>query len=97
VSRTFRVGPIVPGSNTIMEMELPAILRGREAVRQQRFAFYWYGAEEGHDVKVESADSSLVAAQQLVAGGTEFALSARRRVADAPRDDAGAGDFGLAL
>jgi len=37
----FRVGQIVPSSNTTMETEIPAILRGREAVRPaERFTFH---------------------------------------------------------
>ena len=37
MSRTFRVGQIVPSSNTTMETEIPAMLRAREAVRDERF------------------------------------------------------------
>ena len=36
----FRVGQIVPSSNTTMETEIPAILRGREAVAPERFTFH---------------------------------------------------------
>lgn len=39
--RTFRVGQIVPSSNTTMETEIPAILRAREAVfPHERFTFH---------------------------------------------------------
>jgi len=39
--RTYRVGQIVPSSNTTMETEIPAILRARETVRQsERFTFH---------------------------------------------------------
>jgi maleate isomerase len=39
--RTFRVGQIVPSSNTTMETEIPAILRGREVIRpDERFSFH---------------------------------------------------------
>jgi maleate isomerase len=38
--RRFRVGQIVPSSNTTMETELPAILRAREAVAPERFTFH---------------------------------------------------------
>lgn len=38
---TFRVGQIVPSSNTTMETEIPAILRGRESVLPaERFTFH---------------------------------------------------------
>ena len=36
----FRIGQIVPSSNTTMETEIPAILRGREAVAPERFTFH---------------------------------------------------------
>jgi maleate isomerase len=36
----FRVGQIVPSSNTTMETEIPAILRGREEVAPERFTFH---------------------------------------------------------
>lgn len=38
--RTFRIGQIVPSSNTTMETEIPAILRGRESVAPERFTFH---------------------------------------------------------
>src|SRR6185503_6914213 len=38
--RTFRIGQIVPSSNTTMETEIPAILRGRESVEPERFTFH---------------------------------------------------------
>lgn len=38
--RIFRIGQIVPSSNTTMETEIPAILRGREAVAPERFTFH---------------------------------------------------------
>src|SRR5688500_20199462 len=34
---SFRIGQIVPSSNTTMETEIPAILRAREAVLPERF------------------------------------------------------------
>src|SRR4051812_5315185 len=41
VYRTYRIGQIVPSSNTTMETEIPAILRGREAVVPgERFTFH---------------------------------------------------------
>jgi maleate isomerase len=38
--RTYRIGQIVPSSNTTMETEIPAILRAREAVLPERFTFH---------------------------------------------------------
>jgi len=38
--RTWRIGQIVPSSNTTMETEIPAILRAREAVEPERFTFH---------------------------------------------------------
>ena len=37
---TYRVGQIVPSSNTTMETEIPATLRAREAIRPERFTFH---------------------------------------------------------
>lgn len=39
-SRPFRIGQIVPSSNTTMETEIPALLRAREAIRPERFTFH---------------------------------------------------------
>ena len=39
-SRVLRIGQIVPSSNTTMETEIPAILRGRESVLPERFTFH---------------------------------------------------------
>ena len=36
----FRIGQIVPSSNTTMETEIPAMLRAREAVEPERFTFH---------------------------------------------------------
>jgi maleate isomerase len=38
--RSFRIGQIVPSSNTTMETEIPAMLRAREEIRPERFAFH---------------------------------------------------------
>ena len=38
--RHFRIGQIVPSSNTTMETEIPAILRAREAIAPERFTFH---------------------------------------------------------
>ena len=40
MSRNYRVGLIVPSSNTTMETEIPAMLRAREAVEPERFTFH---------------------------------------------------------
>ena len=36
----FRIGQIVPSSNTTMETEIPAMLRAREGVGPERFTFH---------------------------------------------------------
>jgi maleate isomerase len=38
--RIYRIGQIVPSSNTTMETEIPAMLRAREAIRGHRFTFH---------------------------------------------------------
>ena len=40
MSRLYRIGQIVPSSNTTMETEIPAMLRAREAIRDERFSFH---------------------------------------------------------
>ncbi|CAB3757085.1 maleate cis-trans isomerase family protein [Paraburkholderia humisilvae] len=40
MSRNFRIGQIVPSSNTTMETEIPAMLRAREVIRAERFTFH---------------------------------------------------------
>ena len=40
MTRNFRIGQIVPSSNTTMETEIPAMLRLREAVAPERFTFH---------------------------------------------------------
>lgn len=37
---TFRIGQIVPSSNTTMETEIPAMLRSREETEPERFTFH---------------------------------------------------------
>ncbi|AZY49178.1 maleate cis-trans isomerase family protein [Bordetella avium] len=39
-ARSYRIGQIVPSSNTTMETEIPAILRAREAIEPERFTFH---------------------------------------------------------
>lgn len=36
----FRIGQIVPSSNTTMETEIPAMLLGRQRIRSERFTFH---------------------------------------------------------
>ena len=36
----FRIGQIVPSSNTTMETEVPALLRARETIRPERYTFH---------------------------------------------------------
>lgn len=36
----YRIGQIVPSSNTTMETEIPRILRAREAITAERFTFH---------------------------------------------------------
>ena len=38
--KSYRIGQIVPSSNTTMETEIPAMLRGREVVEPERFTFH---------------------------------------------------------
>jgi len=38
--RAYRIGQIVPSSNTTMETEIPAMLRAREGVEPERFTFH---------------------------------------------------------
>src|ERR1700748_1253740 len=40
MSKTYRIGQIVPSSNTTMETEIPAMLRLRETIRPERFTFH---------------------------------------------------------
>ncbi|WP_322963885.1 maleate cis-trans isomerase family protein [Sphingomonas fuzhouensis] len=38
--RSYRIGQIVPSSNTTMETEIPAMLRAREEILPERFTFH---------------------------------------------------------
>ncbi len=40
MNRNYRIGQIVPSSNTTMETEIPAMLRAREAIHPERFTFH---------------------------------------------------------
>ncbi|WP_284505813.1 Asp/Glu racemase [Caballeronia sp. INDeC2] len=39
-NRTYRIGQIVPSSNTTMETEIPAMLMARQATEPERFTFH---------------------------------------------------------
>ena len=39
-TRTYRIGQIVPSSNTTMETEIPAMFRARESIEPERFTFH---------------------------------------------------------
>jgi maleate isomerase len=40
MTKQYRIGQIVPSSNTTMETEIPAMLRARERVEPERFTFH---------------------------------------------------------
>ena len=40
MKRPYRIGQIVPSSNTTMETEIPAMLRARETILPERFTFH---------------------------------------------------------
>lgn len=52
-NKVFRIGQIVPSSNTTMETEIPAILRAREAVADARFTFHSSRMRMKHVTKEE--------------------------------------------
>ncbi len=54
-SRIYRIGQIVPSSNTTMETEIPAILRVRETVAAERFTFHSSRMRMKHVTKEELA------------------------------------------
>lgn len=54
-SRIYRVGQIVPSSNTTMETEIPAILRARELILPERFTFHSSRMRMKHVTKEELA------------------------------------------
>jgi maleate isomerase len=53
--RYYRVGQIVPSSNTTMETEIPAMLRAREAIEPERFTFHGSRMRMKHVTKEELA------------------------------------------
>ena len=54
-ARSWRIGQIVPSSNTTMETEIPAILRAREALYPDRFTFHSSRMRMKHVTKDELA------------------------------------------
>lgn len=40
MNKPYRIGQIVPSSNTTMETEIPAMLMARQAIRPERFTFH---------------------------------------------------------
>ena len=54
-ARTFRIGQIVPSSNTTMETEIPEILRAREVAAPERFTFHSSRMRMKHVTKEELA------------------------------------------
>jgi maleate isomerase len=69
---TYRIGQIVPSSNTTVETEIPAILRAREAVLPERFTFYSNRMRmkkvTKEDLAAMDADSDRCAAELSDAG-----------------------------
>ena len=40
MTRSYRIGQIVPSSNITMETEIPAMLQARQLIRPERFTFH---------------------------------------------------------
>lgn len=55
MNKIYRIGQIVPSSNTTMETEIPAILRARETVEAERFTFHSSRMRMQHVTKEELA------------------------------------------
>ena len=53
--KSYRIGQIVPSSNTTMETEIPAMLRLREQIRPERFTFHSARMRMKHVKKEELA------------------------------------------
>ena len=51
----FRIGQIVPSSNTTMETEIPALIRARESIAPERFSFHSARMRMKHVTKEELA------------------------------------------
>src|SRR5206468_9220219 len=61
MTKAYRIGQIVPRSNTTIETEVPAMLRAREAIRPERRARrlapsrHHLTAREGHDLMAQAS------------------------------------------
>jgi maleate isomerase len=55
MSTTYRIGQIVPSSNTTMETEIPAMLAARQLIRPERFTFHSSRMRMKHVKKEELA------------------------------------------
>lgn len=55
MSKIYKIGQIVPSSNTTMETEIPAMLRARELIRPERFTFHSARMRMKHVKKEELA------------------------------------------
>lgn len=55
MSKTFRIGQIVPSSNITMETEIPAMLAARQLIRPERFTFHSSRMRMKHVTKEELA------------------------------------------
>lgn len=55
LKRYYRIGQIVPSSNTTMETEIPAMLRAREGIEPERFTFHSARMRMQHVTKEELA------------------------------------------
>lgn len=53
--KTYRIGQIVPSSNVTMETEIPALLRARESISDERFTFHSSRMRMKHVTKEELA------------------------------------------
>ena len=62
--QNFRIGQIVPSSNTTMETEIPAMLRAREAIRPERFTFH-SSRMRMHKVTKEELEAEKVPAELI--------------------------------
>ena len=68
MAKTYRIGQIVPSSNTTMETEIPRILQARRAVAPEEFTFHSARMRMKHVTPEELAAmdaQSLACAQQL--------------------------------
>ncbi|MHB0774860.1 maleate cis-trans isomerase family protein [Halomonas sp. WWR20] len=55
MQRNYRIGQIVPSSNTTMETEIPAMLNARQLIRPERFTFHSSRMRMKHVKKEELA------------------------------------------